>query len=255
VQLLAELLSLPLDSRYPALDLTPQRKKEKTFEALLRQLAGLARQRPVLMIFEDLHWANPSSRELLDLTVEAIERLPVLLIATFRPEFHSPWTGQPHATTVSLRRLARYESEELVRGLVGHSAALASELLDEIIERTDGVPLFLEELTKAVLERAIAGAQITATAPASLAVPATLYASLMARLDRLGSAAKEIAQIGAAIGREVFLRTLDHNNTAHSSGTARSGGPTGRCRPCPSAWRAAPGNIPVQTRSSAGCSA
>ena len=208
VPLLAELLSVPLDGRFPSLDLTPQRKKEKTIEALLRQLAGLAREQPVLMIFEDLHWADPSSRELLDLTVEAIERLPILLIATFRPEFQSPWTGQPRATTVSLRRLARYESEELVRGLVGHSAALSSELLDEIIERTDGVPLFLEELTKAVLERAIAGAQITATAPTSLAVPATLYASLMARLDRLGPAAKEIAQIGAAVGREFSYELL-----------------------------------------------
>ena len=87
VQLLAELLSLPLDSRYPALDLTPHRKKERTFEALLRQLAGLARRQPVLMIFEDLHWADPTSRELLDLTLEQIERLPVLLITTFRPEF------------------------------------------------------------------------------------------------------------------------------------------------------------------------
>jgi class 3 adenylate cyclase len=202
VQLVAELLSVPVDGRYPALELTPQRKKEKTFAALLSQLAGLARRQAVLMIFEDLHWADPSSRELLDITVEQIARLPVLLVATFRPEFQPPWTGQPHVTSLSLRRLGRDESEELVRGLVGNSAAIPSELLDEIIERTDGVPLFLEELTKALLESGNAGAQITAIPPASLAVPATLHASLMARLDRLGSAAKEIAQIGAAIGRE-----------------------------------------------------
>jgi class 3 adenylate cyclase len=203
LQLVAELLSVPLDGRYPALDLTPQRKKEKTFEALLRQLAGLARQQPVLMIFEDLHWADPSSRELLDLTMEQIGRLPVLVVATFRPEFQSPWVGQPHVTSLSLRRLGRDESEELVTELVGNSAALPTELLDEIIERTDGVPLFLEELTKAVLEAKGSGVNTAASVPAAaLAVPATLHASLMARLDRLGAAAKEIAQIGAAIGRE-----------------------------------------------------
>jgi class 3 adenylate cyclase/predicted ATPase len=208
VQLAAELLSVPSNDRYPALELTPQRKKEKTFEALLRQLAGLARREPVLMIFEDLHWADPSSRELLDLTVEQIGRLPVLLAATFRPEFQTPWLGQPHVTALSLRRLTWDESEELVRGFVANSAALPSELLNEIIERTDGVPLFLEELTKAVLENVSAGAQISATPFASLAVPATLHASLMARLDRLGSAAKEIAQVGAAIGREFSYELL-----------------------------------------------
>ena len=106
VQLLAELLSVPVDGRYTMLELTPQRKKEKTFEALLSQLGGLARRQPVLMIFEDLHWADPSSRELLDLTAEQIARLPVLLVATFRPEFRSPWTGQPYVTALSLRRLA-----------------------------------------------------------------------------------------------------------------------------------------------------
>jgi len=202
VQLIADMLSVPLDARHAALELTPQRGKEKTFEALLRQLAGLARRQPVLMILEDLHWADPSSLELLDLIAEQIARLPVLLVATFRPEFQSPWTGQPHVTSLSLRRLGRDESEELVSGLVGNSAALPTELLDEIIERTDGVPLFLEELTKAVLESANPGARITATPPPSLAVPATLHASLMARLDRIGAAAKEIAQMGAAIGRE-----------------------------------------------------
>jgi predicted ATPase len=101
VSLVAEMLSVPFDGRYPPLDLTPQRKKERTFEALLRQLAGLAMREPVLMIFEDLHWADPTSRELLDLTLEQIERLSVLLIATFRPEYQPPWTGQPHVTTLS----------------------------------------------------------------------------------------------------------------------------------------------------------
>ena len=208
VQLLADLLSLPLDRRYPALDLTPQRKKEKTHEALLRQLAGLARQQPVLMIFEDLHWADPTSRELLDLTVEQIGQLPVLLIATFRPEFQPPWTGQPRVTTVSLRRLGREESSELIFGLLGNGAALSREVMDEIVERTDGVPLFLEELTKAVLE-ANDSSSATASIPAtSSAVPATLHASLMARLDRLGPAARQVAQVGAAIGRDFSYELL-----------------------------------------------
>ena len=198
VQLLAELLAVPLDDRYPLLDFTPQRKKEKTFEALLRQVAGLAQRQPLLMIFEDLHWADPSSREFLDMAIDHIEDMPVLLIATFRPEFQAGWADRPHVTSLSLRRLGRDESNRLVQGLVGDAATLSRGMMDEIIERTDGVPLFLEELTKAVLENTALG-----TIPAtSLAVPATLHASLMARLDRLGPMSKEIAQIGAAIGRE-----------------------------------------------------
>jgi class 3 adenylate cyclase/predicted ATPase len=204
VQSLAELLAVPLDNRYPALDLTPQRRKEKTFEALSRQIAGLAKRQPVLMIFEDLHWADPSSRELLDLTVQQIERMRVLLIATFRPEFQAPWADRPHVTTVSLRRLGRDESDRLVRGLIDDTANLSGGVMDDIIDRTDGVPLFLEELTKAVLETAAVG-----TIPAtSSAVPATLHASLMARLDRLGPTAKEIAQVGAAIGRDFSYELL-----------------------------------------------
>jgi len=203
LQALAELLAVPPDNRYPAVDLTPQRKKEKTFDALLRRLAGFSRREPVLMIFEDLHWADPSSRELLDLAVEQIERMPVLLIASFRPEFQAPWADRPHVTTVSLRRLGRDESGRLVRGLVGDAADLSSEVLDEIVQRTDGVPLFLEELTKAVFENTVGSIPAT-----SATVPATLHASLMARLDRLGLLAKEIAQVGAAIGRDFSYELL-----------------------------------------------
>jgi predicted ATPase/class 3 adenylate cyclase len=198
IPLLAGLLSLPCEGRYPVVELSPPRKKEKTFEALLRHFTNLARQKPVLMVFEDLQWADPTTRELLDLTVKQVERLAVLLIATFRPEFNPAWTGEPHVTTLSLRRLERDESDQLVRGIIGGSPALSSAVVDDIVERTDGVPLFIEELTKAVLETAHVGA-----VPAvSLAVPATLHASLLARLDRLGLMAKEIAQVGAAIGRE-----------------------------------------------------
>jgi len=213
VPLLAELLSLPLDNRYPALDFTPQGRKEKTFEALLRQFAGLARRQPLLMIFEDLHWADPTSRELLDLTVEHIASMPVLLVATFRPEFQPPWMGQPHVATLFLDRLGREESGALVRGIIGTAATLSSEIVDEIVERTDGVPLFLEEVTKAVIETAISGADrgkaaVSSVPASSPTVPATLHASLMARLDRLGSTAKEVLQLGAAIGRDFSYELL-----------------------------------------------
>jgi predicted ATPase len=213
VPLLAELLSLSFDNRYHALDFSPQSKKEKTFEALLRQFAGLAKLQPVLMIFEDLHWADPTSRELLDLTVEHLARMPMLLVATSRPEFEPPWTGQPHVETLTLRRLGQEESGELVRGIAGAAAALPPEVVDDIVERTDGVPLFLEELTKAVVETAISGADagkaaVLSITAASPGVPATLQASLMARLDRLGSTAKEVLQTGAAIGRDFSYELL-----------------------------------------------
>jgi class 3 adenylate cyclase/tetratricopeptide (TPR) repeat protein len=206
--LLADLLSLVGTGSIPNLELTPQRKKEKTFDLLIRGLEVVARQQPLLMVFEDVHWIDPTSRELLDLTLARIERLPVLLIATFRPEFHPPWVGQPHVTMMTLPRLGRRESAALVRQLAGNAAELPTDLLDEIIERTDGVPLFLEEVTKAILEAAEApggdGARSVVPAiPGQRAkVPATLQASLMARLDRLGPAAREMAQTGAAIGRE-----------------------------------------------------
>jgi class 3 adenylate cyclase len=199
--LLAELLSIP-DADGAAASLTPQQKKEKTFEALLRGLEGLAQQ-PVLMVFEDLHWMDPTSRELLDRTIARIEHLPVLLIATFRPEFQPPWVGQPHVTMLSLSRLGRRAGAALVRELAGNAQGLPDDIIDEILERTDGVPLFLEEVTKVVLEAASGARDAVAAIPGARApVPATLQASLMARLDRLGPAAREIAQTGAAIGRE-----------------------------------------------------
>ena len=207
VALLAELLSLLPANRDQSLDdLTPRRKKDKTFGAWLRQLEGLARQQPVLMVFEDIHWMDPTSRELLDLAIERVKQLPALLLVTFRPEYQPPWIGQPHVATVTLSRLGPRESAELVERVVGNTAALPAEVVDKIVERADGVPLFVEELTKAVLEargasdRAGPGVQTTASSLA-LVVPATLQASLMARLDRL-TAAKEVAQVGAVFGRE-----------------------------------------------------
>jgi predicted ATPase len=204
IGLIAALLSISTAERYPLPSLSPQRRRERTLEAVVAQFNAVAGKRPVLAVFEDVHWMDPSSRDLLDLIVEQAERLPVLLIATARPEFNLPWTGQPHVTALSLRRLGRDESGKLVLGIIRHPAALASKVVDDIVERSDGVPLFLEELTKAVLETSRASAA-PATSPA---VPATLHASLMARLDRLGSAAKEIAQVGAAIGRHFSYELL-----------------------------------------------
>src|SRR5215472_6512714 len=203
ISLIAEMLSLSGGERFPPLDLSPQRKKERILAALLRQLQALARRQPVLMIFEDLHWIDPTSRELLDLTVEKITGLPVLLVATYRPEFQPPWVGGSQVTVIALNRLGRGEGATLVHRLAGNLGALPPHIVDEIVERTDGVPLFVEELTKAVVE---AGAD---RGYASIsAVPATLHASLLGRLDRLGPSARNVAQVGAAIGRDFSYELL-----------------------------------------------
>ena len=169
----------------------------------MSQLAGLARRQPVLMIFEDLHWIDPTSLEVLGRTVDRIKTLPALLIVTFRPEFNAPWVGQSHVTSLTLNRLGEREAAAIIAGLAGNKA-LPADVLAEIVERTDGIPLFVEEMTKAVLEAESEGEArrtVAAVPSPALAVPASLHASLMARLDRLGPA-KEVAQIGSAIGRE-----------------------------------------------------
>jgi predicted ATPase len=204
LSLIAEMLSLSGRERFPPLDLSPQRKKERTLAALLRQLQALARRQTVLMIFEDLHWIDPTSREVLDLTVGKITDLPVLLVATYRPEFQPPWVGGSQVTVIALNRLGRGEGARLVHQLAGNLGALPPDVVDEIVERSDGVPLFVEELTKAVVEAGAdrSNVSISAVPPSSLAVPATLHASLLGRLDRLGPSAKTVAQVGAAIGRD-----------------------------------------------------
>jgi len=201
--LFAEMLSLPNDGRYPALDLAPEERRQRTLEALTAQLAGLAKQQPVLMIVEDAHWIDPTSLEVFGRTVDQINTLPVLLIVTFRPDFNAPWVGQSHVTFLALNRLGEREAAAIINHLIGNKE-LPADVMAEIVERTDGIPLFVEEMTKAVLEAESEGeARRTAAAVPSpaQAVPASLHASLMARLDRLGPA-KEVAQIGAAIGRE-----------------------------------------------------
>ncbi|MGD0673661.1 MAG: adenylate/guanylate cyclase domain-containing protein [Candidatus Binatus sp.] len=201
--LFAEMLSLPNDGRYPALDLAPEQGRQRTLDALAAQLPRLARQQPVLMIVEDAHWIDPTSLEVFGRTVDQIKTLPGLLIVTFRPEFNAPWAGRSHVTSLALNRLGEREAAAIVARLVGNKE-LPPDVMAEIVERTDGIPLFVEEMTKAVLEAESEGeARRTAASVPSpaLALPASLHASLMARLDRLGPA-KEVAQIGAAIGRE-----------------------------------------------------
>ena len=207
--LLAPLLGLDGSARYPATDLTPQLRKARTFQVLVDQLEGLARQGPVLAVVEDIHWLDPTTRELFDLTVDRLRRLPVLLVATYRPELSPPWTAFPHVTLLTLDRLARGEAAALIDAVVG-GRALPAVVAEMILERTEGVPLFVEELTKAVLEAGLL--QETDTGGLGRggpppAIPDTLQGSLMARLDRLASA-KLVAQVGAAIGREFSFKLL-----------------------------------------------
>jgi class 3 adenylate cyclase/predicted ATPase len=202
--LFAALLSIPTSERYPSLNLSPQKQKEKTVKALLAQVEGLAGKQPVVIVVEDAHWMDPSSREAFDIIVDRVATLPALLMVTFRPEFMPPWIGRPHVTLLSLSRLTPRQRAEMI-GRVTRGKALPKEIADQIIDRTDGVPLFIEELTKAVIESGVlsdGGDHYTINGPLpSLAIPTSLHASLLARLDRLAPA-REVAQIGAAIGRQ-----------------------------------------------------
>jgi predicted ATPase len=209
-QLIAALLSIPAGERYPPIAFSPQRQKERTLEVLVAQLQGLSASQPVLMIFEDVQWIDPTSLELLDLIIDHIRSLPVLVIVTFRPEFVPRWAGHAHVTALSINRLSRRQGTAMVERLT-NGKTLPAEVLDQIVARTDGVPLFVEELTKTVLESGLlrqSGAryELTGALP-PLAIPTTLRDSLMARLDRLAPV-KEVAQFGAAIGREFSFELL-----------------------------------------------
>ena len=203
VPLLADLLSIPTGERYPPLNLTPQKRKEKTLHAQLAQIEGLAARQPVLMVLEDVHWSDPTTRESLDLIIDRVPTLRVLMILTFRPEFTPPWIGRSHVTMLTLNRLPRRQGAEMIAYVTG-GKALPKEIADQIVDRTDGVPLFIEELTKTVVESGIvaeAGDHYAVAGPmAPLAIPTSLHASLLARLDRLAPT-REVAQIGAALGR------------------------------------------------------
>ena len=207
--LFAEMLSLANDGRYPTLDLSAQQRRQKTFEALTAQVEVLLRSKPVLVIFEDAHWIDPTSLEGLGRTVDRLRTSGVLLIITYRPEFDAPWVGRPHVTVLNLNRLEDREIDAMI-DRVASNTPLPNPVKRDIIQRTDGVPLFVEEITKAVLEageQRAAAATIASMPSLSIAVPPSLHASLMARLDRLGFA-KETAQIGAAIGREFTYSLL-----------------------------------------------
>src|SRR6202453_349626 len=193
------MVSLPNDGRYPVRDLSPQQRRQRTMEAVIARIEAISRQTPVLMIFEDAHWADPSSLEVLGRLVDRIAPLRVLLFVTFRPEFVAPWIGRPRATILTINRLASLEAIELIDRAAGDKT-LPAQIRQDIVERADGVPLFIEEMTKALLEAGSEGAARTVSAVPSpaQAVPASLHASLMARLDRLGPA-KGNAPIGAAL--------------------------------------------------------
>jgi len=203
VPLLAALLSIPTNGRYPPLALSPQKQKEKTLRALVAQVEGLAKRQPLLIIVEDAHWGDATSRELFDLLIESVVSLPVLVLVTFRPEFTPPWLGRHQVTLLSLNRLPPRRQAEMIACVTG-GKALPPEVAAQIIDRTDGVPLFVEELTKAVIESGVlidVGDRYAIEGPLpALAIPTTLNASLLARLDRLAPV-REVAQVGAAIGR------------------------------------------------------
>ena len=210
IVLLADLLGIETESRYKSLELTPQQKRDRTLETLVAQLIGLARQRPVLWIIEDVHWMDPTTGELVERVLDQISRTQVLVLMTARPIFQSSVRGHPHVTQLTLNRLGRSYSEQIVRRL-SRGKILPDEILEEIAAKTDGVPLFVEELTKTVLEsgllRETEDAFVLDVPLPPLAIPASLHDSLLARLDRLAPI-KEIAQTAACIGREFSYELL-----------------------------------------------
>jgi class 3 adenylate cyclase len=203
VPLFAALLSLPDDGRYPPLPMAPQRQKQKTFEAIVTWLLKVAQERPTWVVFEDVHWADPSTLELLNLMIDQVSRSRLYVVVIFRTEFLPPWRSQPNVTSITLGRLSRATTESMIERVAGKK--LPAEVTAEIALKTEGVPLFVEELTRMVLESGILKEQdglYQLTRPlVPLAIPSTLYESLMARLDRLGTA-KEVAQLAATIGKE-----------------------------------------------------
>jgi TOMM system kinase/cyclase fusion protein len=210
VPLFAALLSLPPNVRYPALTMTPHRQKQRTLEAIVAFLLHAAERRPTRFIVEDLHWADPSTLELIELVIEQVPRARLFVALAFRPEFVPPWPAQPHITNITLGRLSPRETEVMVRSVAG-GEHLPVGVMNEIATKTEGVPLFVEELTRMLLESELlskqkSGRELT-NASSSSGIPSTLYDSLMARLDRLGTA-KEVAQLAATTGREFSYELL-----------------------------------------------
>jgi class 3 adenylate cyclase/predicted ATPase len=210
VALWAALLSLPVPDQHPPLDLTPQRQKEKTFEAIVALLLALAAEQPLLFVVEDLHWADPSTRELVDFILGQVPAASILMLMTTRPEFRAPWAQGSHITYLTVNRVTRRQTEAMVERVTG-GKRLPAEVLQHVVAKTDGVPLFVEELTRMLLESDLLRDhgdryELTGALP-PLAIPSTLQDSLMARLDRLATV-KEVAQVGAALGRSFHYELL-----------------------------------------------
>src|SRR6202012_4213117 len=211
VRFVASILSIPCEQRYGALPITPQKHKDETLRALVDITEAAARRQPSVLLFEDAHWADPTTLEVLDLLIDRVRTVPLLVVLTHQPEFQSRWSGQGHVGALNLSKLTRTQSTAMVSALAS-GKALPEALLEQILARTDGVPLFVEELTKTVLESGElkeAGDHYEYSGSGrAVAIPATLRDSLMARLDRFAPV-REIAQIGAAIGREFSYEMIE----------------------------------------------
>jgi len=229
---MAALLEVPIGENYPPLNLTPERQKQRTLEVLVDQVAGLAAKQPVLAIYEDVHWIDPTTLEALGLLIERVQQLPVLVLITYRPEFTPPWSGHAHVVQLSLARLTRGHGAALIERISG-GKPLPAAVLDQILAKTDGVPLFVEELTKTVLESGLladAGDRYELSAPLPpLAIPATLHDSLMARLDRLARSARRGRRTA---GSRIAIRPR----------------PAGRRRADHPSWHPTGCELPLQTR-------
>jgi len=225
VPLMAALLAVPLpDGRYPPLQMTPLQQRQQTYDALVVWMLEEAERQPVLMVWEDLHWADPSTLELLGLFIDQSPTAPMLHLLTFRPEFVPPWPTRSHMTPLTLHRLERPQVEAMIARLA-NGKTLPVEVVEHIVSKTDGVPLFIEELTKMLLESTLLREEVehyALTGPlAAVTIPTTLYDSLMARLDRLPTV-REVAQLGAVLGRE-FTYELLHALTTMDEATLQHG--------------------------------
>jgi class 3 adenylate cyclase len=247
VPLFAALLSLPLPADYAPLPLSPEQQKQKTMQALLMILLRIAAQQPVLFVMEDLHWVDPSTLELLSLLVDQGPTARILALWTFRPDFSPPWMGRAHLTQVTLPRLPRRQAAEMA-SRVAHSKTLPAEVMEQMVAKTDGVPLFVEELTKMVLESGLLQEreecyELTSPLP-PLAIPSTLHDSLMARLDRL-TTVKAMAQLGATLGREFSYALLQGGCAVGRGDLAAWAAPVGGSGVPVSAGAAAGGDVPL----------
>jgi predicted ATPase len=213
VPLLADMMSLPLpQGRYPPLSLTPEQQREATIDALNDWLTEEAESQPMLLVWEDLHWADPTTVEMLGLLIEQVPTVAMLVVGTFRPEFQPPWPIRSHVTPITLSRLERAEVEAIVTNLAG-GKVVPEEVVEHIVAKADGVPLYVEELTKTLLDSEVLREETEryalTGALTEVHVPETLQDSLMARLDRVPTL-REVAQLGAVIGREFAYEMLRH---------------------------------------------